>query len=218
MLYSSCNIINNNLFLPAITLGRPIINCCENNATVGQYICFPIYGPQRFTNKTECINFVRTATDHVAACPGSGQQAEQISSVTSWLDLSFVYGNGGTQSSSIRSFQNGQLLTYPANCQDFLPHIPLAAADDSCPVQNTTSACYTGGDFRINQNPGVSMFQTLLFREHNQIARQLQIINRNWNDEKCFQVAREINIAKWQKNTFYDWLPKSLGPGSSFVT
>lgn len=39
--------------------------------------------------------------------------------------------------------------------------------------------CYRTGDVRTNQNPGLTILQIILMREHNRIADVLQQINVN---------------------------------------
>lgn len=71
--------------------------------------------------------------------------------------------------------------------------------------------CYLGGDTRINQNPGLTVLQIVLLREHNRLADNLQSLNSQWDDEMVFQEARRINIAQYQHISYYEWLPIFLG-------
>ena len=58
------------------------------------------------------------------------------------------------------------------------------------------------------------MLHTLVFREHNRIARRLRAINPEWSDEIVFQEARKIVGAVSAKITMDDWLPHILGPAA----
>lgn len=57
------------------------------------------------------MNFVRTLTDKDQGCPDTQPQlpAEQMTVVTSFLDLSLVYGNSEQQNQPIRAFHGGRM-------------------------------------------------------------------------------------------------------------
>lgn len=89
------------------------------------------------------------------------------------------------------------------------PQVQNATA--SCDTRDPEEVCYRTGDVRTNQNPGLTILQIILMREHNRIADVLQQINPHWDDELTYQEARRINIAQFQQISYYEWLPIFLG-------
>lgn len=57
------------------------------------------------------MNFVRTLTDKDQNCQDTLAQhpAEQLTVVTSFLDLSLVYGNNEQQNQPIRAYHGGRM-------------------------------------------------------------------------------------------------------------
>lgn len=77
--------------------------------------CFPILVPKNdpahSQTKVECMNFVRTLTDRDNNCLGSSElrPAEQLTTVTAYMDLSLVYGSSEQQNRPIREFTGGRM-------------------------------------------------------------------------------------------------------------
>jgi prostaglandin-endoperoxide synthase 2 len=61
-----------------------------------------------------------------------------------------------------------------------------------------TTLFAVGGD-RANSTPFTSMMNTLLLREHNRVAGELEKQNESWDDERVFQTARNIMIPMFIK-------------------
>lgn len=119
-------------------------------------------------------------------CPalhGHGQ-AEQLTVVTAFMDLSLVYGNNDDQHRPIRAFRAGRMIVETRNGGDWPPQTPNVTTD--CDTQQPQEICYLGGDVRFNQNPGLTIFQIMLLREHNRIADALAKINPHWVCNKDF--------------------------------
>lgn len=199
---------------------RHATRCCTNDGKLigkaqAHATCYPIVVPKNdpaySQTGTECINFVRTLTDRDTRCPNvhPQDQAEQLTVVTAFLDLSLVYGNSEAQLRPIRAFQGGRMITEFRNHGEYLPQAPNVTA--TCDVESPQEICYLAGDVRVNQNPGLTIFQIMLVREHNRLAGGLAKVNPQWDDETLFQEARRINIAQCQHIDYYEWLPIFLG-------
>ncbi|CAH1956894.1 unnamed protein product [Acanthoscelides obtectus] len=137
---------------------------------------------------------------------------KQKTTVTSYLDLSVIYGNNKEVADHIRVFKEGLLKTEMRNGQEFPKLLKKPTIGDNCSdMREPGESCYDVGDTRANQNPQLAMMHILFIREHNRIARKLLQLNPNWTDEKVYQEARKINIAQHQHIAFYQYLPIVLG-------
>jgi hypothetical protein len=165
------------------------------------------------------IPFTRSITD-----PATGTSAsnplQQITTVTSYLDLSQVYGSNETVADALRAFAGGLLKTSPGNMLPFdntsyFTSAQIAAlnmANDSGAVPE--DRLYAAGDRRANENIELTALQTLFLRNHNAIANQLHASHPHWNDEQLYQEARKLNIAEYQMIAYNGWLPAVVGPNA----
>ena len=93
------------------------VSCCNDGNEMDPNLlhpsCFPIAVPvdDAFFNKPTvtktCMNFVRSVTGPRLDC--SLGYADQLNSVTHWLDGSTIYGSNDAATISLRSLTNGQL-------------------------------------------------------------------------------------------------------------
>ena len=70
---------------------------------------------------------------------------------------------------------------------------------------------FVAGDIRVNDNPDLASLQTLLVREHNRLADQIQRQNPQLSDEEIYQRARAQVVAEIQVITYKEFLPALLG-------
>ncbi|KAB7507859.1 Chorion peroxidase, partial [Armadillidium nasatum] len=68
-------------------------------------------------------------------------------------------------------------------------------------------------DTRVNEQPQLSIIQTMWVRQHNRVAGKLRGLNPSWNndDEKLYQETRRIIVAEIQHIVYKEWLPIILG-------
>ena len=146
---------------------------------------------------------------------------QQVNAVTSFLDLSQVYGSDEATADALRTHVGGQLKTSPG---DLLPYDnatyftaqQLVAINQSLGgMQNEgslpTSKLFVTGDIRGNENLELTALQTLFVRNHNLIASELQKAHPDLSDEQLYQEARKINIAEYQSIIYNEWIPAVLG-------
>ena len=69
---------------------------------------------------------------------------------------------------------------------------------DKVPAELRPTLFAVGGD-RANATVGVSMINTLLLREHNRLAGLIAAADVNWDDDRVFEVARNISIVQFIK-------------------
>lgn len=93
-----------------------------------------------------------------------------------------------------------------------LPALDPKTANEECRITTRNLHCFAAGDFRCNEQPGLTAMHTLWLREHNRVANELSDINPHWNDERTFHEARKLIGAMMQHITFNEWLPIVLGP------
>jgi hypothetical protein len=171
--------------------------------------------PSQMGNQT----FFRSVTDP-ATGTGKRNPAQQVNAVTSFLDLSNVYGSTQVVADALRTHSGGQLLTSPGGMlpYDNLTYFTQAQIDalnmanDSGAVPE--SSLFAAGDVRANENVELTALQTLFVRNHNRIGAELQQEHPTWTDEQLYQEARKINIAQYQEMIYNQYLPDVLGPGA----
>jgi Ca2+-binding RTX toxin-like protein len=167
----------------------------------------------------------------------SSNVRQQVNEETSFLDLSFVYGNRDDRLDLARAdnpdhTQSAKLLL---GIDGLLPTIGEVAADSGLSARdvltiyqepgfaglpNPTTAAdgtfeniYYAGDNRATQQAPLVTLQTVLAREHNYQVDQLTpyAAANNWTPDELFNAARVITEAEWQHVVFEEYVPTLIG-------
>jgi hypothetical protein len=180
-------------------------------------------GPKATRDPMGVEPFTRSQFDPSSGTSTSNPR-QQVNAITSYLDLSQVYGSTDFIADALRTHSGGHLKTSPGN---LLPYNNLAyftqaqldALNMANDAQQVPSAnLFAAGDRRANENIELTSLQTLFVRNHNRLADQLSAMNphhfgfSSWTDENLYQEARKLNIAEEEIITYTGFLPAILGP------
>jgi hypothetical protein len=133
-----------------------------------------------FGTGEETIHLTRSA---IADGTGTSTDnpAEQVNSITAWVDGSQVYGSDQETTDALREFVGGRLLI----------------SDDGL-LPTDEDGDILAGDIRAAENVVLTSMQTLFVREHNRLADEISVENPDLTDEEIFQEARATVIAEMQ--------------------
>ena len=173
--------------------------------------CDPMFDPN-------CTGIVKIRMFRSLSDPetgtGIGDPRKHINEVTSYIDGSGVYGSDEERANWLRTFVDGKLKTSNGG---LLPWNTIdgqyeSAIDPSAPFMvldgfPLPEKFFVGGDVRINEQPGLICYHTLLVKEHNRLCNEIKIEHPNWLDEDVFQRARKLVSAFIQAITYEEFLP-----------
>ncbi|MCB1063840.1 MAG: hypothetical protein KDN20_13070 [Verrucomicrobiae bacterium] len=132
---------------------------------------------------------------------------EQINEITAYVDASNVYGSDAERAIALRTNDgSGRLLT---SAGDLLPFNTEALPN--APTEHDPSF-FLAGDFRANEQVGLTAMHTLFVREHNYWADVLGSSNPGLSGDQIYEAARVIVVAEIQAITYNEFLPLMLGP------
>ena len=131
---------------------------------------------------------------------------QQTNDITSYIDASNVYGSDYMRANALRALDgSGKMKTSEGNLlpfnEDGLPNAP-----------NSSAGFFLAGDFRANEQVGLTAMHTLFVREHNHWARIIGLFFPELDGDAIYQRARAIVAAEMQWITYNEFLPRLLGP------
>ena len=133
----------------------------------------------------------------------------KVNKVSSFIDLSVVYGSDNERASALRSGKDGKLRQ---QCQHNLPYNTKQLPNLNL-LGGPREKLLLSGDPRVNVQPGLICLHTIWAREHNLVCDELIKLQalESYDDETLFQHARTITRAKWQAVVWYEFLPTVIG-------
>lgn len=131
-------------------------------------------------------------------------EVRPINTLTSLMDLDSVYGPSEERSNALRELRDGLMKTGRNN---LLPQNSMRLSNEP----RLDRKFFVAGDLRSNEHPVLTSLHTVFLREHNDIAAELKEKFPDFDDERLFQTARQINIAQFQKIVFDEWYPAITG-------
>ncbi|XP_068119933.1 peroxidasin homolog isoform X2 [Hyperolius riggenbachi] len=211
--------------IPALSMSRfsdaaPCSQVCTNDPP-----CFPISMPEKDPRASSghCMFFARSSpvcgSGVTSLLLDSAYYREQVNLLTAYIDASNVYGSSEKEANELRDLtsQEGLLKVGGVMASSGKPLMPLAHGPPTECMRDereSTVPCFLAGDYRANEQLGLTAIHTLWLREHNRIAAHLLKLNPHWNGDKVYHETRKIVGAQMQHITFAHWLPKILGePG-----
>ncbi|XP_050717819.1 peroxidase-like isoform X2 [Eriocheir sinensis] len=164
----------------------------------------PYMPPVTESGQPRCLRFTRSV-GHVTRDAHGRRTLRQPNMNTAFIDMAPIYGNEACTAESIRERRGGRL-------RSDTNHMPLMRPASEFPLcRSEDGHCMHSGDNRANENLGLSMLHVLFHRAHNHIAKGLQGVNPHWDDERLFQEARRINIARFQNLLYREYVPTLIG-------
>jgi prostaglandin-endoperoxide synthase 2 len=183
-------------------------------------------GTQKLSPKSTCLfpAFAQYLTDGFIRTGIPGQAETPLTrtrtSSNHEIDLCPLYGRTEQQTNILRLNDNtagrrGRLKSQMIGNEEYSPYLFIDGKVDPAfagldpPLWGPTNLPPTdpailaslfavGGD-RVNTTPFSAMMNTLLLREHNRVAGEIERNNPGWDDEHVFEVARNIMIAMFIK-------------------
>lgn len=191
------------------------INLNDDDASEASNIpipaCEPLFDPTCLGSVE--IRMFRSLSDP-ATGTGLSNPRMTINEITSFIDGSGVYGSDIIRATWLRTNIEGKMKVSTDN---LLPWNTIdgefgSAIDPTAPFMvldgfPIPDKFFVGGDIRINEQPGLMSFHTLMVREHNRLCDELLVANPGWDDEQLYQRARKIVGGLIQAVTYEEFLP-----------
>lgn len=190
-------------------------------------------GEQRLCPKSTCLfpafaqyltdGFLRTESENMTA-PGDDPATRFRRNTSNHeIDLCTLYGRTFEQTNALRMCsdkkgEKGRLRSQIVKGEEYSPYYhrdgkvdpdfealdpPLGQSD--LPPERLATLFAVGGD-RVNSVPQVAMINTLLLREHNRVAGEVEAVHPDWDDTRVFETTRNTIIVLFIKVMIEDYI------------
>jgi len=177
--------------------------------------------------KFECFFIVKSVGRLARTGPKGVVTKEQVNQLTSFIDLTNVYGFDKEHLTALRTHEDGSTdhkLFLPDNGPDRGTRLPTVRDPSLSNNVNIVSNFRTeaflnekalpspvAGDTRCAENVMLTSFHTAFARLHNVLAEGLEKHMPTENMDHVFMEARQVNIAIMNHLVFNEFLPAVLG-------
>jgi len=148
----------------------------------------------------------------------NGLPREQINEITSFLDVSNIYGSKEEITKLLRDDlgDSAYLLTSsdghaPTMGQLRALYPNLDTEHPGLLAGNVTDDFYVSGDIRANENIALTSMHSIWISEHNTQVDILRAEHPSWTEDQLFEAAKIIVEAEYQNVVFNEYLPALLG-------
>lgn len=166
----------------------------------------PFFDP--FDTGTQVITFNRSVFDTSTGTEINNPR-QQINIITTWIDASNVYGSDVERAVALRTNDGtGRLNSSAGNLLPFnTTGLPNDGGDDD-------PSLFVAGDFRANEQVGLTAMHTLFMREHNRYVTELSMAKPGLTGDELYERGRQFVGALMQAITYNEFLPTLLGQGA----
>ena len=142
---------------------------------------------------------------------------QTVTSTTSYVDLSQVYGKSDAVESLLRKPGSAKLLL---RADDTLPSVAEVAAAHGADAQAIlpmfqvlpiSADLPAAGDERVFQSPQLASIHAVWARNHNYHVENLTADHPDWTVDQIFESARILNEAEYQNIVFNEYVNKLYG-------
>lgn len=132
-----------------------------------------------------------------------------INILPSAVDLVAVYGPNELRNADLRETDATGAFTCRMKTSGDR-YMPLNSKGFSN-APDDTGSFFLAGDHRANEHPALTAIHTIFLREHNRLAEEVESRRPDLQANDCYELARAMNVAQFQKIVFDEFYPAMVG-------